>query len=185
MLFLSGFNREQGIPEYPVTPACYQDQNSSCQGDIVRFLSIIIAAIFCTFPVSAATPASDDSYIAGYAAAILKFQFGIDLPSLTVRNGNITLPADKLPAEDRTRITQLFSEIPGVTRVEIVEYTAQQPSLASPEPDEAIVDKGALATRSTMLATGPCRKVIYSSHYWLTHAGIISRLPTVIMWEEM
>lgn len=132
MLFLSGFNREQGIPEYPVTPACYQDQNSSCQGDIVRFLSIIIAAIFCTFPVSAATPASDDSYIAGYAAAILKFQFGIDLPSLTVRNGNITLPADKLPAEDRTRITQLFSEIPGVTRVEIVEYTAQQPSLASP-----------------------------------------------------
>ncbi|WP_350283621.1 DUF1207 domain-containing protein [Nitrosomonas sp.] len=120
----------------------------------MRFLSIIIVAIFCAFSVSAAPAAPDDSYIAGYAAAILKIQFGVDLPSLTVRNGNITLPADKLLAKDHARITQLFSEIPGVTRVEIVEYTAQQPLSASPEPVEAIVDKGALATRSTMLAIG-------------------------------
>lgn len=121
-------------------------------GAILRFLSLIIIVVFYTFPVSAATP--DDSYIAGYAAAILKLQFGIDLPVLTVRNGNITLPADKLPAENHARITQLFSEIPGVTRVEIVEYTAQQPAFTSPEPAEAVVDKGALVTRSTMLANG-------------------------------
>jgi hypothetical protein len=130
----------------------------------MRFLSIIIATIFCSCTVNAATP--DDSYIAGYATAILKHQFEIDLPSLTVQNGNITLPADGLSAElstnDRARIMQMLAEIPGVTKVEIVEYTAQQPSVVSseptlastPEPAKAVIDEGVPVTSSTMLATG-------------------------------
>lgn len=118
----------------------------------MRFFLIFITTIFCVCSASAASP--DDSYVAGYATAILKLQFGVDLPELTVRNGNITLPADKLPAEDLARITQQLAEIPGVTKVEIAEYTAQQPPQTSPTPTEVVVDEGALATHSTVLATG-------------------------------
>lgn len=119
----------------------------------MRFLAFIIAAAFYTFPVSAAAP--DDSYIAGYAAAILKLQFGVDLPSLAVQNGNIMLPADRLSVEDRVKVMQILSEIPGVTRVEITEAIAQQSVSPSPAGEsKAIVDEGSPATTPPVLATG-------------------------------
>ena len=45
--------------------------------------------LFCLFSIAkAAIP--DDSYIAGYAAGILKVNFNLELPSLIVNNGVIT-----------------------------------------------------------------------------------------------
>lgn len=123
----------------------------------MRLLLIIITALF-SFSTDAATP-PDDSYIAGYATAILKLQFGIELPALTVRNGIVTLQADKLPAEENhARMMQLLSEIPSVTKVEIVESVTTSAPLsvvaAESEQPEAVVEKGVLTTGSTMLATG-------------------------------
>lgn len=59
----------------------------------------------------------NDSFIAGYATAILKRDFNLDLPSLIVRDGIITLPAHSLSSEERIRAEQLLAEIPGVNGV--------------------------------------------------------------------
>ncbi|KIO50251.1 DUF1207 domain-containing protein [Nitrosospira sp. NpAV] len=94
------------------------------------FLPILAAILFHPSAVSAAIP--DDSYIAGYAAGALKRDFKLDLSSLIVRNGVITVPVGDLTPEDRTRILQILSEIPGVTGVIALESTSEQ-AIANPQ----------------------------------------------------
>ena len=119
----------------------------------MQFLSIIMALIFWSSTVDAAIP--DDSYIAGYATGILKHQFKIDAPSLIVRNGNITIPADKISAGDRAKVVQILSEIPGVTKVEVGEHAVQQSIATASVPDKEIApEKITPAVSSTVLATG-------------------------------
>ncbi|SEP32608.1 Protein of unknown function [Nitrosovibrio sp. Nv6] len=137
--------------------------------NVLRFFSIIAAVLFCIPAAHATVP--DDSYIAGYAAGVLK-GLKIDIPSLVVRNGTITVPSKKLPEEDRARVVRILSEIPGVTAVNIADGTVQ-PSAAAPSapdtaakapdvpatttaaaPDEAITKEGVPADDSTVLATG-------------------------------
>ena len=72
----------------------------------MHFLPIIAFMLFGASAVNAAMP--DDSYIAGYAAGILKHQFQIDAPALIVRNGTITIPADKVSAGDRAKVVQIL-----------------------------------------------------------------------------
>ncbi len=115
--------------------------------------SIIVALIFWSSTVNAAMP--DDSYIAGYAAGILKHQFQIEVPALIVRNGTITIPADKVSAGDRAKVVQIISGIPGVTRVEVGEHAVQQSVATASVPDKEITPKKSTpAMGSTMLATG-------------------------------
>lgn len=121
--------------------------------ETMQFLPIIVTMIFGASAVNAAMP--DDSYIAGYAAGILKHQFKIIVPSLIVRNGNITIPADQVSAEDRARIVQTLSEIPGVARVEIGEHAMQKSIATSSVPDKEITPtKNTPAINSTILANG-------------------------------
>jgi len=79
-----------------------------------RLISSIIF-LFCISSIAhAAIP--DDSYIAGYAAGVLKINFNLELPSLVVSNGVITVPANNLAIENHTEVLQLLSKIPGVTQ---------------------------------------------------------------------
>jgi hypothetical protein len=125
-------------------------------GEAVRLLLILVVTLSCVSIARAETP--DDSYIAGYAAGVLKQGFRIAHPSLKVLHGIITLEADKIPAQDRTKVLQVLSEIPGVTAVK-VEAGAERPSIAAaPEPekvpDEAITEEGAPAKGAILLPTG-------------------------------
>ncbi|NBQ68580.1 MAG: DUF1207 domain-containing protein, partial [Nitrosomonadaceae bacterium] len=70
----------------------------------------------------------DDTYIAGYAAAVLKHTLMLDIPSLTVQDGTITLPAGSLGNADRANVVRILSEIPGVNAVRIAEVTHQPPA---------------------------------------------------------
>jgi hypothetical protein len=125
----------------------------------VRLLLILVVTLSFVSIVKAEIP--DDSYIAGYAAGVLKQGFRIDHPSLKVLHGIITLQADKIPAQDRTKVLQALSEIPGVTAVKVKESTPP-PSIApiaaapAPEkvPDEAITEEGAPAKGAILLPTG-------------------------------
>ena len=72
--------------------------------------------------VRAAIP--DDSYIAGYAAGVLKQGFRIDHPSLKVQHGIIMIQAEKIPADERAKVLQALSEIPGVTAVKVEQDAA-------------------------------------------------------------
>ncbi len=91
---------------------------------------LIYAAIilFCFSSIAKAV-IPDDSYIAGYAAGVLKSHFNIEIPSLVVTNGVISVPANDLDIEDYNDVLQLLSEVPSVTAVELLE-AAGQPTTA-------------------------------------------------------
>jgi hypothetical protein len=122
----------------------------------VRLLLILVVTLSCVSIVRAEMP--NDAYIAGYAAGVLKHAFRIDHPSLKVLHGIITVQADKIPKEERTKVLQALSDIPGVTAVK-VETGAPPPSLAAAPaadkvPDEAINEEGAPVKGAILLPTG-------------------------------
>ena len=96
----------------------------------------------------------DDSYLAGYAAGVLKHDLKLDMPSLIVRDGIITLPAGSLEAADRAKAVQLLSEIPGVNAVKISEGTSQQSVDDSSKSAQVPGDENPSATESFILPTG-------------------------------
>ncbi|WP_305906984.1 DUF1207 domain-containing protein [Methylomarinum sp. Ch1-1] len=79
--------------------------------------------------VNAAT--TDDNYIAGYAAGVLKHALKLDVQSVDVRNGIITLQAGSMMAVERDKAVRLLAEIPGVKGVKITQ--AAVPSEVFPE----------------------------------------------------
>lgn len=87
---------------------------------------LIFSAIilFCASSI-ANSAAPNDSYIAGYAAGILKANFNLEIPSLIVNNGVITVPANDLVIADRVGVLQRLSEIPGVTVVTLLDASSQ------------------------------------------------------------
>lgn len=116
----------------------------------LRLLTVAGIVLLATSFAHATT--QDDAYIAGYATAVLKQNLKVDMPSLTVRDGVITLPVASFPAADRAKAVQLLSEIPGVNSVKTTETTSLQsaPSNGIQVPgDEAVV-----ATESVLLPTG-------------------------------
>lgn len=62
---------------------------------------------------------SDDSFIAGYATAVLEREFKVISSSLTVEQGVIYLSADSLKGSDITSIIEVLSKINGVMRVDL------------------------------------------------------------------
>src|SRR5687768_9523421 len=139
------------------------------KGNTVRHLSIIAAALwFFTSTVHAAV--AEDAYIAGYAAGILKHGFKVEIPTLIVREGVITVPANKLTPDNRVSIVQALAQIPGVTAVTVSDSIAggpaqrdafapiQQPDATArepgPGPEEAVASEGVPAAGPAVLATG-------------------------------
>lgn len=137
------------------------------KGNTVPHLSIIAATLLLfTSVVNAAV--TEDAYIAGYAAGILKHGFKVEIPTLIVREGIITVPADKLTPDNRISIVQALSQIPGVTAVTVSESIAggyaqrdafkpiQQRAATSkePGPEEAVASEGVPAAGPAVLATG-------------------------------
>ena len=84
------------------------------------------------------TIAVDDSYIAGYAAAVLRHEFGATKASLQVQEGVVVVDAWSLGTVDRTKIITALENIPGVVRVEIREGQAhtgvREPASIQQEP---------------------------------------------------
>jgi hypothetical protein len=132
------------------------------QGDIVRHLPIIAAMLFFTSTANAAI--TQDSYIAGYAAGVLKHGFELEIPTLVVRDGIITVPEEKLTPDNRARVVQALSKIPGVTAVTVVEKTVSTPAQreafkpvqqpATSVLEETIEGEGVPAAGPAVLATG-------------------------------
>ncbi len=136
---------------------------------------LIYAAIilFCFSSIAKAV-IPDDSYIAGYAAGVLKSHFNIEIPSLVVTNGVISVPANDLDIEDHISVLQLLSEVPGVTAVELLE-TADQPTAVSSATTSASDDLSIPASISTnesalyptgLLPTGHLFKPLLADPRW-------------------
>ncbi len=102
-------------------------------------------------PVYAAASAQDDAYITGYAAGVLKQNLKLDMPSLAVHDGIITLPVAGLADAERAKAIQLLSEIPGVTAVQTSETSSQGTVADSTQP---IQSPNAEIVSATLLPKG-------------------------------
>lgn len=97
------------------------------------FVSWLATAAVLWAP-SAGAVAPDDSYLTGYAAAILQREFQVTAPSLKVTNGVISLRSEDIAGIDRQKVIAALSTIPGAVRVEILGEEAAAPAAAgSPE----------------------------------------------------
>ena len=123
----------------------------------MRLLVFPIISFFWVSP-SYSDMIPNDSYIAGYATGILKRDFELDLSSLVVHNGVITLSVPQLSSKDRTQILKMLSEIPGVNSVKLQEADNQQRNAAvsSPPTEEGAPAGSArpFGSDSTVLPTG-------------------------------
>jgi hypothetical protein len=63
--------------------------------------------------------ATEDSYIAGYASAVLEREFDVESATITVTDGVVRLFAEELPANSLDKVVSALSAIRGVVRVEI------------------------------------------------------------------
>ncbi len=83
------------------------------------------------------TNAADDSYIAGYAAAVLEHEFYVPGAFVQVHEGVVILTADTLGKVDRQKVITALEKIPGVVRAEIREEAGSSAAPANP-PQAAI-----------------------------------------------
>ncbi|MGH7229777.1 MAG: DUF1207 domain-containing protein [Nitrospiraceae bacterium] len=97
----------------------------------LKLIGTLVLLVALETAVVAATPA-EDSYLAGYATAVLRQEFGLSEGTVEVRDGVITVTADGLRGARRDRITAALMGIRNVKRVEI-RAPSEQPS-ASPDP---------------------------------------------------
>jgi opacity protein-like surface antigen len=74
--------------------------------------------------IASAAVAADDSYIAGYADAVLQHEFDAAKASLHVQGGVVIVDAESLGTVDRAKVMTALESIPGVVRVEIREGQA-------------------------------------------------------------
>ena len=120
--------------------------------DYLRFISVLGVMLL---PVSIAYAATaDDTYIAGYAAGVLMHNLKLDMRSLVVQDGVITLPAGSLEVGDRAKAVQLLSEIPGVNAVKISEAASRQLLSESSKSARLPADEAVSETESIILPTG-------------------------------
>ncbi|HXD97798.1 MAG TPA: DUF1207 domain-containing protein [Candidatus Acidoferrum sp.] len=80
-------------------------------------VSALLGCLLLAAPAGAVPPA--DSWLEGYAAAVLKSRFNLTAPSLRVARGVITLSAADLGGVDQGQVRTALQEIPGAMRVEI------------------------------------------------------------------
>src|SRR5438067_2170127 len=102
---------------------------------LIRTTCLVLLLALLTGSRAVAAP-RDDSFIAGYAAAVLEREFSLTAPSLRVQNGVISLAASDLGSADRARVVAQLEQIRGVARVVVLEpgVSPPAPPSAAPEP---------------------------------------------------
>jgi Protein of unknown function (DUF1207) len=114
----------------------------------------------------------NDSYIAGYAAGILKQNLNINTPRLTVKNGVIIMPVGSVAAADEGKVVQLLSEIPGVSAVKILDAgnpvfaTTSDEELARVANDANITENGTAILPNGLLPKGHLFKPLIADPRW-------------------
>ncbi len=100
-------------------------------GNVIFVLCLILGMVSIAIAV-------DDSYIAGYAAAVLRHEFDATKVALHVEKGVVIVDAQSLGTADRTKVVTALESIPGVVRVEIREDQAhtdvREPAPTQQEP---------------------------------------------------
>jgi hypothetical protein len=90
----------------------------------VKIATSGVVFVFCLIlGIASVTNAADDSYIAGYAAAVLEHEFNVPGAIVQVHEGVVIVTADSLGKVDRQKVLTALENIPGVVRAEVREDT--------------------------------------------------------------
>jgi Protein of unknown function (DUF1207) len=77
---------------------------------------------------------ADDSYIAGYAAAVLEHEFGVTDAIVQVENGAVTVTTKSIGKVDRGKVISALKKIPGVQSADLhVQAPENMPATALPD----------------------------------------------------
>lgn len=116
--------------------------------------------------------AADDSYIAGYAAAVLEHEFNVPGALLQVHEGVVILTADSLGKVDRQKVVTALEKIPGVVRAEIREDAS--PSAVPVDPPQAAIQQELPKPESKFLPRGLLIAPFHADPRW-PHFSLASR----------
>jgi Protein of unknown function (DUF1207) len=117
----------------------------------LKFLAVLIVVNITQLAYAAS---NDDIFIAGYAAAVMKQNFQLDMPQMTVKNGVIYIPPDNLKPDQEAKAVDLLSQVPGVNSVKIAAASAEQSETLLSQPAEVAADETITTNQSVALPTG-------------------------------
>jgi hypothetical protein len=123
-----------------------------------------------------ATIAADDSYIAGYAAAVLEHEFNVPGAIVQVHEGVVILTADSLGKVDRQKVIAALEKISGVVRAEIREGTTS--SAVPAVPPQTVVQQELPKSESKFLPRGLLVAPFHADPRW-PHFSMASRQVTL------
>lgn len=121
-------------------------------GSAVGMFSARSAAAEPLVPQSQA--GTEDSYIAGYAAAILERDFRVSSGAVRVQQGVIIVNAPNLVGAQQQKIVETLSSIRGVTRVELQENGQVLASTPAISPSAAAVQRDVKGTDAQLASVG-------------------------------
>jgi hypothetical protein len=143
----------------------------------VKIATSGMALVFClVFGIVPATIAADDSYIAGYAAAVLEHEFNVPGAIVQVHEGVVILTADSLGKVDRQKVIAALEKISGVVRAEIREGTAS--STVPAVPPQTVVQQELPKSESKFLPRGLLVAPFHADPRW-PHFSMASRQVTL------
>jgi hypothetical protein len=137
---------------------------------------IVLGGLICVFCLAvgseSSTIATDDSYIAGYASAVLQHEFNVPGAILQARDGVVVVTADSLGKVDRQKVLTALEKIPGVVRVEVRE---EAESLTVPaEPPQAVIREKVPKAESKFLPRDLLVAPFHADPRW-PHFSVASR----------
>ncbi len=116
-----------------------------------RARASLFGALLVTTCASAAP--TDDAYLAGYAAGMLKRELATDVAGIKVTRGVMTVPVGALSADERASVLQSLAAIPGVVAVEAVERMPDSGVSDSATPDARRINSNR-ASDAPVFSTG-------------------------------
>jgi opacity protein-like surface antigen len=139
----------------------------------VRIASGGMVFVFClVMGTVSVTIAADDSYIAGYAAAVLEHEFNVPGAILQVQEGVVIVTADSVGKVDRQKVISTLGKIPGVVRVEVREGTL--PPAVPAVPPQADLQQELPKSDSKFLPHGLLVTPFHADPRW-PHFSVASR----------
>ncbi len=116
------------------------------RSSLIRIAGLLISLIGV---VAGTAAAASDEYIAGYAAGLLEHEFHLVGAVVQVQQGQVSVYAKRLAAEDPAKIVTALKAIPGVVGAEM--YTSPAPDGA---PGPGVVQAATPASQSKFLPRG-------------------------------
>jgi hypothetical protein len=129
-------------------------------------------AVCLILGIVSAAIAADDSYIAGYAAAVLEHEFNVSEAILQVHEGVVIVTADSLGKVDRQKVIAALEKIPGVVRAEVREGTTS--SAVPAVPPQTAVQQELSKSESKFLPRGLLVAPFHADPRW-PHFSVASR----------